>query len=608
MKDEQTLEGLIALSVNKPFNIPSYQRGYRWQPINVTDLLNDLCDFIHDEHESYSLQPLVVKDRNDYWNVVDGQQRLTTLKILLNYLEPDVSNYELKCESRPNQTFGYADVETNIDQYHVNQAFNTIKDWFNEDENKHLKKIFLDLLHDRIDKKRVKFIWFETPDDEVRTFIRLNKNKISLTNSELIKAMLLRKGNFDYESILMQKSIASAWNSMEDMFYDDSFWYFLRPSEDNRTTRIDYIFQIIKDKNYLDFIVDEKKIGTDKYATFRYFYEFFKEKKSKAFELVWSEVTRVYNILEHWFNEVELYHYIGLLVENNAESVYSLLDKWMILDDIENFKKELYDQIKNALGDTKNLNKVYELKGHSPKTRCTLLLLLFNVETILIRNRNMQKYAQVQIPHKFPFYLYKKEKWDIEHIASNTDNTLEDKKSQKEWLMTFVMDDEIYSKHKDDIESFIIDDSGDFETLRNKLIDSLESNHNHSELLSSPEDKNQVWNFCLLDRSTNRSYGNSIFPVKRWVIMGKELGRKFEVKIEKKLPEADESNIEDKKARIKVIPKAGNIAYVPACTMNVFLKAYTATTTSSREWTKTDAKAYKQQLYETLSLKFGVTL
>lgn len=608
MKDEQTLEGLKALSVNKPFNIPSYQRGYRWQPINVTDLLNDLWDFMNDDHEAYSLQPLVVKDRNNYWNVVDGQQRLTTLKILLNYLEPDVSNYELKCESRPYQTFGYADDETNIDQYHVNLAFNTIKDWFNEDGHMNLKNCFLDLLHDRIDRKRVKFIWFETPDDEVRTFIRLNKNKISLTNSELIKAMLLRKGNFDYESILMQKNIASAWNSMEDMFYDDSFWYFLRPSVDDRTTRIDYIFQIIKDKNYLDFIVDEKKIGTDQYATFRYFYEFFKEYKSKAFELVWSEVTRIYNILVHWFNEVELYHYIGLLLVNDSESVYSLLDEWMALDDIGKFKNKLYVHIKDSLGDTKNLNKVYELKGCSSKTKCTLLLLLFNVESILIRNRNMQKYAQVQIPHKFPFYLYKKEKWDIEHIASKRDNALEDPKSQKEWLMTFIMDDEIYSKYKDEIESFVIEGQGDFEKLRDRLLNSLESNHNHSELLSSPEDKNQIWNYCLLDQSTNRSYGNSIFPVKRRVIMGKELGRKFEVIIEKDLTKAEESKTEDTKAHIKVIPKAGNIAYVPACTMNVFLKAYTAATTSSREWTKTDAKAYKQQLFETLSLHFGVIL
>ena len=39
----------------KTFLVPSYQRGYRWQRVNVSDLLNDLYEFIHSTKETYSL-------------------------------------------------------------------------------------------------------------------------------------------------------------------------------------------------------------------------------------------------------------------------------------------------------------------------------------------------------------------------------------------------------------------------------------------------------------------------------------------------------------------------------------------------------------------------
>ena len=87
------------------FIIPSYQRGYRWKGKQVEDLLNDLYSFCLKEEqpdrqrgEFYCLQPIIVQqisdsDKEKYccpedkeaWEVVDGQQRLTTIYILLNY-------------------------------------------------------------------------------------------------------------------------------------------------------------------------------------------------------------------------------------------------------------------------------------------------------------------------------------------------------------------------------------------------------------------------------------------------------------------------------------------------------------------------------------------
>lgn len=49
----------------------------------------------------------------------------------------------------------------------------------------------------------------------------------------------------------------------------------------------------------------------------------------------------------------------------------------------------------------------------------------------------MNQRTDTQLFNKFPFYLYKSENWDVEHIASNTDNDLTQPSEQKEWLKHF---------------------------------------------------------------------------------------------------------------------------------------------------------------------------
>ena len=77
------------------FFIPAYQRGYRWTDEQVTALLDDILEFVQRPTEDteagsfYCLQPIVVRqgidDRGTYYEVIDGQQRLTTLYIILKY-------------------------------------------------------------------------------------------------------------------------------------------------------------------------------------------------------------------------------------------------------------------------------------------------------------------------------------------------------------------------------------------------------------------------------------------------------------------------------------------------------------------------------------------
>ena len=148
--NEQNEEGMC-------FLVPHYQRGYRWQRANVLDLLYDISDFIHSDKKSYSLQPLVVyhSEKDNTYHVVDGQQRLTTISILLGYLGE--KQIDIKYESRKEQQNRYVEGNINIDQHLVNQAYLTIQTWFEQRSEE--KDLFVKLLKDKLDKK-VNFIWY----------------------------------------------------------------------------------------------------------------------------------------------------------------------------------------------------------------------------------------------------------------------------------------------------------------------------------------------------------------------------------------------------------------------------------------------------------------
>ena len=95
MNNDIILETKLVAEIKGDFYVPSYQRGYRWEKKQVEDLLNDIKDFIDKrsanlvkENEFYCLQPVVVYKTSDYnYDVIDGQQRLTTLYLILQALK-----------------------------------------------------------------------------------------------------------------------------------------------------------------------------------------------------------------------------------------------------------------------------------------------------------------------------------------------------------------------------------------------------------------------------------------------------------------------------------------------------------------------------------------
>ena len=137
----KTINDLLTMS----FFIPAYQRGYRWSARQVIELLEDVYEFcdrkIKVDEDFYCLQPVVVKQRGEQWELVDGQQRLTTILLILGYFNSRFAEdfrkqlYTLEYETRPESREYLVSLDENkrdqnIDFHFIFEAYSNIRAWF----------------------------------------------------------------------------------------------------------------------------------------------------------------------------------------------------------------------------------------------------------------------------------------------------------------------------------------------------------------------------------------------------------------------------------------------------------------------------------------------
>lgn len=636
----KSVKDLLGMS----FYIPNYQRGYRWEQTQVIDLLEDILAFSKtrkEEGEIYCIQPLVVsqKDEEDIlekckkalsledirrylrgtWNVVDGQQRLTTIYLALCYLEIP-NKYEIVYCTREGSSkfllsFGNENTgaererlnyEDNIDFFFMYHAYKAIESWFKNhigEKDKFKETLLTD----------VKFIWYHVASDqEIPVFKRLNIGKIPLTDSELIKALFLNRGNFSFESKdveYIQERIASEWDQIEYRLQDDEFWSFINNIDYEKPTRIDYILDLICEKNDLKDLgidIEVKELCNDSHKTFRYFFIAFNNPKLKntedklktqSVENIWKKIKYYFQVFEEWYHDYRLFHYVGYLTSISKPcKVSKLIDLYQRSSNKENFVEDIKSEIVKKLHtyswlkhlETEDVLKEYafDQDDNASKQDCVCILLLHNIETIIQQNEKLVSESKYNLPNftKFPFHLYKKENWQVEHIRPYSGDDLQDKDKQKIFLSLakeyLVNEDSLRQK----IDDFL-SDKGNFE-----FSSILEELNKTGEEQLPDDDKNKLWNFVLLDEATNKEYGNQIFPVKRAFVINKEKGKK--IKYAWKNGEIGKQEIEE-------------IAFVPPCTKNVFTKNYTDMPSSMVNWTKEDATGYLNDIQRTL--KYYIT-
>ena len=85
------------------YTIPLYQRAYAWEDEQLIQLVEDISDVSDDAN--YYIGSLIVSRQGNKFEVVDGQQRLTSLYLLLNCLGVDVKNtLTFACRDKSNYT------------------------------------------------------------------------------------------------------------------------------------------------------------------------------------------------------------------------------------------------------------------------------------------------------------------------------------------------------------------------------------------------------------------------------------------------------------------------------------------------------------------------
>jgi hypothetical protein len=594
---EKTVSQLLGMN----FFIPSYQRGYRWSEQQVMDLLNDIDAFEPNPNngEWYCLQPLVVKkmedserqerrlDEKDWYEVVDGQQRLATIFLIIHYINEmwvgKQKNKELVLKYQTRQSCvdflknicvngmtennaGTVNInEDNIDYWHISSAYNVIHEWVmgkgSFDNNDFQSKF----------KEKTRVLWYEVDNTEnsINIFTRLNIGKIPLTNAELVKALFLSKDSIKRiiekdkhdakldkkeselhkeEIKLKQLQIASEWDMIERELNESAFWGFITNAKpENYPTKIQFL---------LNLSVEKPDKGNE-FSTFHYFYE---RLNKNAISDVWEEVVSNFETVREWFIDHELYHLIGYLI-NQKEGNYlkTLLDISRAPDQTKTtFKKILHNEIRDSLKKIELDNINY----HDNKDLNTVLI-LFNVLTV----KNLKEHSQ-----RFPFAIHKTKGWSLEHIHAQNSQILNTRKQWETWLKDHkAVLEKTDIKNKDllinQIDTILALDDKQFtqEKFEECSIEIIKF-FSDSEGNDDPEEMHGLGNMALISFNDNAALNNSVFAIKR-----------------QKILEMD---------------KTGK--YIPICTKNVFLKYYNQNANDFTYWSIDDRETYTAKIKEVL--------
>ena len=275
------------------FVIPEYQRSYVWENDNIMELLDDLFFAYENKPENeYFLGSLVLKklDNESFpeYEVLDGQQRLTTFFIMLAVLRDLIDNPRNKSQmqekiyqeedefngvpERSRITYKIRDnIEGFIKTYVITEGGTSKEDYlYNLKDEKnisisHMANAILILrreLSQREDifefakyiNKKALFIYVSTSntEDAFRMFTILNDRGIPLTSADILKSENIGALDSDKE----KQKYAQLWEDIEAKYGDgfDRFLQFIRTilvKEKARANLLDEFKEKVYDKKVL---------------------------------------------------------------------------------------------------------------------------------------------------------------------------------------------------------------------------------------------------------------------------------------------------------------------------------------------------------------------
>ncbi len=559
------------------YSIPSYQRGYRWTELHVKALLEDIDNFLKSQNkpgainESYCLQPIVVVAQTDenglrQWELVDGQQRLTTLYLILKRLKRP--HFEITFDKRTASNLFLSSLTEGVtnhdtpDFHFMSEAYRCIDNWFTQKENEDIG--YPDDFANKL-LNRVQVIWYEVAlkskdakeqeTEKIDIFNRLNIGKIPLEDAELVRALLMSRieGNTKREKLMRQGEFSNEWYEIEQWLRNPEVWEFL--TDKSMANHIQLIFELqAHNKN------------SENYNTYKWFEQEIRNsnKSSERSSELWKETKEIFGRFRYWFKERTLYHYVGFLLSAGRISLAELLQ--LSETDKKSFKRELFLKIKTYLDQI----DIKQLSYDSNQEELKRVLLLFNVLSV----EQMKYDSQL----RFPFNLYNKirtsTKWSLEHIhAQQSQDPMQNDKAIREWIKDTLLSVEhintIDKGTNEEGQSVIIDISDYKSKLRSILAsEKIDKDVFNSirvrivEAFDSAGTQHELENMALLSCPDNSRLNNAIFPVKR--------------------------------DRIIKMEREGS--FIPPCTRNVFLKLYSKADNQPYFWSTRDKADYIEEI------------
>lgn len=529
------------------YNIPDYQRGYKWTDTDVKLLLDDIDKFNVSDGTFYCIQNITIcRDKEyNYYNVIDGQQRLTTLYIILCWIgKKDIVEGKLKYSIRKStdsfltkyvltrEVWGenFKHRAEHMDEWYVMQAAFAVKNWYNE---KHWE--INDQSQERIsfeDKvlHHTNLIVNEltsSDGEEHRTFANINSVKVPLDGADLVRALLITRSvdrYFNTTSDLHQIRqyrirMGIEIDSMSDWFKkDDVYDFFNRmlPTHitkkakthnfDNTKHKIDILYLLY----FIAFSTDYEK----EVPSVRFF-----ESTSD-----YREIRSFFNVLRDWFEDREIYHYLGFLFANCRQSVSfrKMFSLWEQSSSRADFINNIKDETRNAL--VEPYKKVEGHDGALPykdaaqrliesvsnvtvnwyqeKPDSARVLLAFR--DVLLALNSPKKDERIPVA-----YLCRNDE-DLEHIGCQNPCP-ETKENKQYWIDALSSLPTIPQEQQENVNK-LIQEVEKVDTINDVLFSRIQN-------LYTTMGFNSIGNLVLLNGTINKGYHNKPFSQKRIAII-----------------------------------------------------------------------------------------
>ena len=558
------------------FVIPDYQRGYKWGETPIRKLLDDINNFNHsgDCEKFYCLNNLTLVKSEAGFNVVDGQQRLTTITVILsclknmgkenlpqfenkmsyqireksgnfinNYL---IGNQNVSCNNEANVLFHQfiSDNDWNKfiecegdeydyqDIYYLFKACKVFESWFRE-KNENEQRLFV---HKFLNN--VKLIINLVPDvnSEEELFGNLNSHKVPLDGADLIRALIITNvARYETQDLddSTKKVIQINERRIRIGLQIDAMMHWWK-NEEHQKFYEPIISQINKIDSTSNITFDDKRHPINcLYKLYTLLYKGEKQDmKLSIFEddIVekWQEMVYLQRVLEHWYNDDKIYHALGFVIRYSSKKdlrsyIYDWYqNQWMKEDsDAKSFYKFLLGKIKEIivnLSDDRLAIKGNDMNSSDQeeyRNKCFEENWYDGDEVIPVMVL-LDIIASEKRGNRLSINLFDKNDEDKEHIFPQTPlGGVTNKKDLGSRLNILTKYVELVNSQVDGPEKCNEDIQAwpkDDDTIYRKIED-LQEDLNKKIKMVVPI--NSIGNICLLDKSVNRSYGNDYYTGKR---------------------------------------------------------------------------------------------